>query len=433
LVLTSPFVREVHEGDHAVLTAERKMQNTLSHRVARGVLGNGTSINVGFVDIDAEIRRQTHNRSVYGTDLSVRGTWEVLKSMGVDPLAPSPPKKQPDNGGARYQKVETGPPETTEPSPTNWTAQLPPWGQILDNYGAEPVLLGMDRCRAYRDAVPPEQRMIAPAGMFSTGTNLLYMLLISNCLPPPVIDDNITQAESEKTRSRRPKYRKVTIDMRKQFVQWQAPWGKHNPASARLHYATDKQAHVNQSAVFPVVMTRHPYTWIHTICKHSYSARWGHDPTACDHRAGLQNRLSIRFGSNKHDVTTGKQVRTKYNGLTQFYRQWYEPFFLNTDYPMVMTRFEDLIYRPHLLVKQICDCVGGRMLKKFYHRQETVNIGPGHGHHGDSGLLPSFVKYGRPLDEYYEMFSPMDKKMLKMVFEGEQHGLLHAMGYKQFQ
>jgi hypothetical protein len=104
------------------------------------------------------------------------------------------------------QKVETGPPETTEPLPTNWMAQLPPWGQILDNYGAEPVLLGMDRCRAYRDAVPPEQRMIAPAGMFSTGTNLLYTLLISNCLPPPVIDDNITQAESEKTRSGRPKY-----------------------------------------------------------------------------------------------------------------------------------------------------------------------------------------------------------------------------------
>jgi hypothetical protein len=99
LVLTSPFVRAVHEGDHVVLTAERKIQNTLSHRVARGVLGNRTSINVGFVDIDAETRQQTQNWSVYGTDLLVRGTWEVLKSMGFNPLAPPTPKKLPDNGG----------------------------------------------------------------------------------------------------------------------------------------------------------------------------------------------------------------------------------------------------------------------------------------------------------------------------------------------
>ena len=72
------------------------------------------------------------------------------------------------------------------------------------------------------------------------------------------------------------------------------------------------------------------------------------------------------------------------------------------------------------------------MLNKFYYRQETVNLGPGHGHHGESGLLPSFVKYGKPLEEYYEKFSPVDKKMLRMVFEGEQSGLLQAMGYKQF-
>ena len=72
------------------------------------------------------------------------------------------------------------------------------------------------------------------------------------------------------------------------------------------------------------------------------------------------------------------------------------------------------------------------MLKKFYYRQETVNIGPGHGHHSESGLLPSFVKYGKPLEEYYQMFSPTDKKMLSMVLGGEQSGLLHTMGYKQF-
>lgn len=99
---------------------------------------------------------------------------------------------------------------------------------------------------------------------------------------------------------------------------------------------------------------------------------------------------------------------------------------------MAMVRFEDLIYRPEVIVRKVCDCVGGRMNKKFSYRQATVNTGPGHGHHGDSGLLPSFVNYGQQLEEYYEMFSPQDKKVMKETFQSDQ-GFLEAMGYKQFE
>lgn len=72
------------------------------------------------------------------------------------------------------------------------------------------------------------------------------------------------------------------------------------------------------------------------------------------------------------------------------------------------------------------------MQKKFVFREETVNIGPGHGHHGDSGLIPSFVKYGKPLEEYYSYLSGTDKKVANLVFGAEHHGLFDAMGYKQF-
>jgi hypothetical protein len=139
----------------------------------------------------------------------------------------------------------------------------------------------------------------------------------------------------------------------------------------------------------------------------------------------------VRYGSNPLN-DKGKQKRTGYTNVPQFYKEWYLPFFDNTDYPMAMARFEDAIYHPEVIVRKVCDCVGGRMLKNFYHRQETVNMGPGHGHHGNSGLLPSFVKYGKPLEEYYEMFSIPDKKMMKYVFEKDQ-GFLEAMGYKQFE
>jgi hypothetical protein len=139
----------------------------------------------------------------------------------------------------------------------------------------------------------------------------------------------------------------------------------------------------------------------------------------------------VRYGSNPLNEN-GVQTRTLYANVAQFYKEWYLPFFDNTEYPMVMTRFEDALYRPEAIVRKVCDCVGGRMLKKFYYRQETVNLGPGHGHHGNSGLLSSFVKYGKRLEEYFEMFSMPDKKVMKYVFQNDQ-GFLEAMGYKQFE
>jgi hypothetical protein len=138
----------------------------------------------------------------------------------------------------------------------------------------------------------------------------------------------------------------------------------------------------------------------------------------------------VRFGSNPKE--DGKQKRTRYSNVVELYKSWYAPFFHNTEYPMAMARFEDLVYRPETVVRQVCDCVGGRMMKKFSYRQETVNMGPGHGHHGNSGLLPSFVKYGKRLEQYYEMFSKQDKKIMKGVFQNED-GFLEAMGYKQFE
>lgn len=112
-------------------------------------------------------------------DMSVTKTRQVLASMGV----------------------------AMNDTDFDWS-QLPPWSQIIANYhdggdGDEPVLLGLDRCQAFRDSVPPHIRAIGPAGMFSTGTNLLHDLMYENCNPP-----------------------KGASRSRKKFDAWQVPWGK---------------------------------------------------------------------------------------------------------------------------------------------------------------------------------------------------------------
>jgi hypothetical protein len=76
------------------------------------------------------------------------------------------------------------------------SSSQPPWQQVVENYGHGPVVLGMDRCQSYRDAVPPEQRVVGPSRMFSMGTNLFFALFIFNCHPTPC---NITESMNANT------------------------------------------------------------------------------------------------------------------------------------------------------------------------------------------------------------------------------------------
>ena len=59
---------------------------------------------------------------------------------------------------------------------------LPTWEDVVSMYGSKPIISGLETCPEYRAQVKPEDRMTGPAGMFNTGTNLLYELLKANCV-----------------------------------------------------------------------------------------------------------------------------------------------------------------------------------------------------------------------------------------------------------
>lgn len=62
--------------------------------------------------------------------------------------------------------------------------KIPPWSQVSANYGNKHVILGLERCQAYRETVPVEKRIMGLAGLFSSGTNVMHHLLLNNCEPP---------------------------------------------------------------------------------------------------------------------------------------------------------------------------------------------------------------------------------------------------------
>jgi hypothetical protein len=93
----------------------------------------------------------------------------------------------------------------------------------------EPVVVGMETCAAYRDKVPPKNRIAAVAGLFNTGTNAMAFHLRNNI--------NI----------------KTT---------WQIPWGKHRMEFVRLNHTAEGMDKVNKEDVLPIVLIREPFYWM---------------------------------------------------------------------------------------------------------------------------------------------------------------------------
>ena len=61
------------------------------------------------------------------------------------------------------------------------TDHLPTQDEIKEMYGNDVIFEGSDTCKRFRDTKPLHKRIIAPAGLFNTGTHLLYYLMKRNC------------------------------------------------------------------------------------------------------------------------------------------------------------------------------------------------------------------------------------------------------------
>ena len=359
------------------------------------------------------------------------------------------------------QDVDTTTTITTRPMVRREQIQsiIPPWSQIITNYGPDPVILGTERCESYRETVPLDDRLVGVAGLFSTGTNVLNDLLKYNCYRP------------------KNKYGK--------FHLWQVPWGKHNPGFTRQHYAAPNYEHRNQTAVLPIISVRHPITWIHALCLHSYSLSWYHSSEYCNETLNLNKPVNARFGAAKH---------TMYKSLIHVWRDWNLLYFEQQQYPLLMVRHDDLVYRPEPVIKAICDCVGGSYLVEYeggekdffkhlkgrrkkknrknksgdekevgeeqqrqlperqeqqspppppeeeqikeihhefqYYSSGSATHGRGHGKHR-SDLLSAWIKYGQPIDsiERHTKYTNQDWRIIKSVLQDD-HGLLDAFHYR---
>jgi hypothetical protein len=262
-------------------------------------------------------------------------------------------------------------------------AKLPPVEEIQSMYGTKSYIVGLERCEDYREAVEPEHRLMGPAGLFNSATNLLYKLLTLNCV-------NTARKLAASKRGYR---------MGKSGMMFTSPWGKHNPVSWRLHHEAKLMHGIEQTDFLPIVMIKDPITWMSSMCRHQYESRWIHPPNHCPNL--VPNRYDRRRKPGVGTITLMVKFATKhignepipdnknrtfvnYTSLVDMWNVWYKDWH-DVSFPRLMVRFEDLLFHAEDVVSQVCACGGGEDRSLFAYRIVSFRsifffISPNHVH-----------------------------------------------------
>lgn len=313
-------------------------------------------------------------------------------------------------------------------------ASIPSWPTIrkkmyhTEKDNAGPIVYGLETCHAFQEATSsnPSQRRISPAGLFNTGTNYLSVLLEYNCQNPHRVEKFHGNAK------------------RGHGNEWEVPWGKHSPASARGTYYKNKNMKYTVDEVLPVVLIRNPYGWMKSMCRNPYTAEWKgmQDKATCPQ---LKEKTK-EWGHGEGEATNGEgynPVDVKYGSgishhesLGNLWNDWYGEYFYKhmnstnkrseSPFPRLIIRFEDIIFYPYEVTQKICECAGGVLGHReedkdvtngtFHYVVRSAKAGMGHGPASKrNGLIDSWLRYGN--NDAKDAYSEEDLEIAKEILD----------------
>ena len=207
------------------------------------------------------------------------------------------------------------------------------------------------------------------------------------------------------------------------------PWGKHNPVSLRTqHLAVLGGPGVKQTHVLPVVMIKDPYHWMGSMCRHQYAAKWYHNKYLCPN-------LFMNKRPNSVVIKYTPQTTVEYESLVGLWNDWYNNYLaighdnnndpINSDFPRLMIRFEDILFHTEEVITQVCKCGGGTLINnKNGIVLDGGNAKAAH-HNGSNGLLGAMLRYGKH-EKRIENFTKGDVSYAKDTLD---KGLMDLFGY----
>ena len=281
---------------------------------------------------------------------------------------------------------------------------LPQWKDVVAQYGDKPIIHGLDTCETYRQNVQPQDRMIGPAGIFNTGTNLFFQVMKENC--------DIQEAAHSKTHS----------EPRKNGIRYQVPWGKHNPVNKHRFKNVAKAwgEGIKQDDVMPFVLIKDPYHWMGSECRHEYLLKWEHDEDHCPNL--IVDEIKDRYEPRRVTVDYALSTET-YDSLVDVWNKWYNEY-ESQSFPMIQTRFEDLVFHGEEVLRVACECVGGVFTDDFVFIERNAKEDlPTNA--GTNGLVKTLIQYGNSKNRL-EGFT---EREVKYASENLDEGLMSKFGY----
>jgi hypothetical protein len=293
--------------------------------------------------------------------------------------------------------------------------ELPLWQQVVDLYGPDPVVYGLDQCRVFQQHSPTFEHFVSTAGTFNSGTNLMAELLIANCH----MEDRMKK-----------------LGDKQRGVRWQVPWGKHTPPgddAFRNSHKTNKDRNVSVDDILPAVTIRDPYSWMESMCRINYGAHWysdmrRHCPNLLPDEQDLL-RFSPYLKENK-----AVDVHVKYSdfwkhhtSLAHFWNDWYREY-MNVKFSRIIVRYEDLLFHTRNVTEQVCRCAGGTIFTGDDFKFIVDTAKKGASAHGNrrTGFVDALIKYGKP-DKRGAKFADRDLEYARANLDPE---MMTIFGYR---
>jgi hypothetical protein len=187
--------------------------------------------------------------------------------------------------------------------------------------------------------------------------------------------------------------------------------GKHTPPGDekfRQSHKTHNDGNVDASNILPAVTIRDPLFWLHSMCKHPYTAKWDHlDGDQCpDFNPDNNLKTKVKYAGfyRNHD------------SILHHWNDYYNEY-LNADFPRLLVRYEDLLFHPKELTKSVCECAGGSMRRddNFIFIVDTAKKGDAA--HGSmsarTGYVDAMIKYGSEEKRYGKYVAKRDLEYIR--------------------
>ncbi len=326
--------------------------------------------------------------------------------------------------------------------------QLPFWSSVSDLYYSNkksdmdsstqsldgPIILGLESCPRFRERVPPKERFLGVAGNFNSGTTAFGIALQKNCR----MEDHSGE-QNFVMRKRRTVFATNVNGMLSMV-----PWAKHKTADYRHNNTIHPPISIDHDKVMPVVLVRDPFYWMQSMCKEGYGVRWDHDSKFhCPNLIpnDFDKKRFPKLGNNNQApvpvwMGANPSVGPSWPSLIHYWNAWYESYYdnindliekKNPSWPRLMIRFEDTLFYPKQVMKQICHCGGGKLLFNNtqpydYNLEESK---PDHKHQQKNNFVTAMIQYGTNSTRLRNM-TEMD---VAFAMEHLSPTLMQAFGY----